>query len=181
MLMPHAARVWTRENVLALPDDGKRYELIDGELLVSPSPSWTHQLAVGGLHVRLWPYVRSYAIGTVLTAPADLDLRSGQLSQPDLFVLAADLEGRRLREWEDAGIPILAVEVLRIVKRSRYQRSGIAEFWIVDVDARLIERWRPDDSRPEVLAETIEWQPAGATEALVIELAEYFREVWSEG
>ena len=51
------------------------------------------------------------------------------------------------------------------------------EYWVVDVDARLVERWRPDDQRPELLTETIEWRPDPARPPLVIDLAAYFAEV----
>src|SRR5436309_4474204 len=87
MGMPDAKTPWTREMVLALPDDGNRYELIDGELLVSPSPRALHQRAVLCLYDRLGPFVRRHRIGVVGLAPSDLDLESGQLVQPDLFVV----------------------------------------------------------------------------------------------
>ena len=68
----------------------------------------------------------------------------------------------------------------RITKRRRYQRSGVAEYWIVDPDARIVERWRPQDDRPEVLYETVLWHPPGALESLPIDLPVYFRRVWAE-
>jgi Uma2 family endonuclease len=185
--MPGVAKRWTREEVLALPDDGKRYELLDGELLVSPSPTGIHQRAVLKLYDRIQPYVRSHKLGAVALAPADLDFRSGQLLQPDLFV-SAYWQGREPLHWAEFGIPFLIVEVLspstalndRNRKRRRYQESGAGEYWIVDTDARLIERWKPEDVRPEILTERIEWQPEPSVSALAIDLTEYFREVWGE-
>ena len=84
---------------------------------------------------------------------------------------------------------MLAVEVLspstaradRQVKRRLFQRQGVAEYWIVDLDARLIERWRPDDERPELLAETLVWQPPSEAEPLEIDLPRFFGEVMGEG
>jgi Uma2 family endonuclease len=186
MGMPDALRRWTRQEVLALPDDGNRYELIDGELLVSPSPRVLHQLAVWALYDRVAPFVRRHGIGLTGLAPADLDLRSDQLVQPDVFVVAQPKAGPL--QWPDMGIPLLAVEVLspstarndRIIKRARYQRSGVSEYWIVDLDARAFERWLPRDDRPEVLSDRITWSPGGAAESLVIDLADYFREAWNE-
>ncbi len=183
MGMPDLARRWTREEVLALPDDGNRYELLDGELLVSPSPRPLHQLALDALYDRLQPYVRQHQLGRTLHSPADLDFRSGQLLQPDLFVYPDPPGG--LREWSQIGIPILVVEVLspstalhdRNRKRRRYQDFGVPEYWIVDPDARLIERWRPDDQRPEILTEHLEWQPGLELPPLRIDLGKYFREV----
>ena len=189
MGMPDAKTLWTREMVLALPDDGNRYELIDGELLVSPSPRAPHQRAVLGLVRRVDPYVRKHRIGVTGFAPSDLDLKNQQLVQPDLFVVPLLEGGREPLEWPDYGIPILVAEVIspstarndRGRKRRRYQQTGVAEYWIVDLDARTFERWRPRDERPEILEQRIEWRPEQAPEPLVIDLEEYFREVWGEG
>lgn len=183
--MPDLIKHWTREEVLALPEDGNRYELLDGELLVTPAPRFIHQTAAWALYDRIQPYVLDHRLGRAGLSPSDLDFRSGQLLQPDLFVYATSQNGPL--EWPDIGIPILVVEVPspstavndRNRKRRRYQESGVGEYWIVDTDARLIERWRSDDQRPEILRERIEWHPRGAEAApLSIVLAEYFREVW---
>ena len=187
MVMPNVVRRWTSEEVLALTDDGSRYELIDGDLLVTPSPRALHQLAVWALYDRVHPYVRENRLGRTGLAPADLDLESGQSVQPDLFVVALR-RGRAPLEWADFGIPLLIAEVLspstalndRTKKRRRYQLSRVGEYWIVDVDALVIERWWPDDERPEVLADRIEWQPDSAFAPLTLELADYFKEVWGE-
>jgi Uma2 family endonuclease len=183
MAMPEMAQRWTREMVLALPEDGNRYELFDGELLVSPAPGLRHQWAITLLLEKLWPYVRANRVGQVLTSPADLDLGGEQLSQPDFFVLP--WLPRNRSSWREVPNPILVVEVLspgtarsdRVVKRPRFQRAGIPEYWIVDLDARLIERWRPQDLRPEILDETLEWHPPGAPSPLVIGLPQLFAEI----
>ncbi len=187
MGMPSTAQSWTREAVLALPEDGNRYELLDGNLLVTPGPSIIHQSAVWALQDRIRPYVQGHRLGMAGLAPTDLDLGSNQLLQPDLFVVPLR-DGREPREWSNMGIPLLIAEVLspstalndRNRKRTRYQRSGVGEYWIVDTDARLIERWLPTDERPEILTEQIIWRPGTDQPPLVIELAEYFREVWGE-
>ena len=80
---------WTAERARGLPEDGKRYEVLDGELFVAPSPTWDHQKK----------------------------------------------------------------------KRLIYQDEGVDEYWIVDAQARLVERWRPGDARPEIINDTLEWQP----------------------
>lgn len=187
MVMPNAVKRWTREEVLALPDDGNRYELIDGELLVTPSPRVLHQLAVWALYDRVHPYVRAHRLGRTGLAPSDLDLESGQSVQPDVFVVPLR-QGRQPIEWADFGIPLVIAEVLspstalndRTKKRRRYQASRVGEYWIVDVDARVVERWRPDDERPEILAEQLEWQPDPNLAPLALDLIDYFREVWGE-
>lgn len=183
MGMPDMARRWTREMVLALPDDGNRYELFDGELLVTPAPAGLHQFALAILWKALDPYVSRHRLGWVMSSPADLSLGGKQLSQPDLFVMPSIPAGR---DWANFPNPILVVEILspatahhdRFVKRRRFQRAGIAEYWIVDLDARAIERWRPSDERPEILDERLSWHPADASEPLELELPLYFREVW---
>jgi Uma2 family endonuclease len=184
MGMPDLAKRWTRDEVLALPDDGNRYELVDGELLVSPSPRALHQLAVAAFYDRVKAYVSAHRLGTVLFSPADLDLRSGQLLQPDLFVLHP-LPDRPFRDWADAGIPRLVVEVLspstarfdRVTKRRRFQRSGVPTYWIVDVDARLVEVWTPEDRSPLIADETLHWQSEPGVPPLAIDLPACFREI----
>ncbi len=187
MGMPDLARTWTRDDVLALPDDGNRYELVDGELLVSPSPRGLHQRAVVSLFRLVDPYVRANRLGAVCLAPADLDLRSGQLVQPDLFV-GGLIDGREPIEWADFKIPILVAEVLspstarydRVTKRRRYQRSGIPTYWIIDLDARVVEVWFPGAQKAVMTDAMLSWAPDGVSDALAIDLPGYFREVWAE-
>jgi Uma2 family endonuclease len=64
-----------------------------------------------------------------------------------------------------------------VVKRPYYQRAGVPEYWIIDLDARDVERWHPDDTRPTILTGTLSWHPAGVREPLVIDLAAYFADV----
>jgi Uma2 family endonuclease len=171
MAMPHPSGGWTVADALALPDDGKRYEVVDGELLVTPAPSYTHQRAVGAMYRRLFDYVEVHRVGVALTSPADIALDDRTLVQPDVFV-APCRDGEPPHSWQDIENLVLAVEVLspstaradRQIKRHRYQRHGVTEYWIVDCDGRLVERWRPADDRPE----------------LVLDLEEIFREVWQE-
>lgn len=104
--------------------------------------------------------------------------------QPDLFVYRTTT-GERLRDWSDIVDLRLVVEVLspstarydRQLKRRRYQRAGIAEYWIVDPDARLVERWRPDDDRPEVAADRLIWSADPGRSPFELDVAEYFADV----
>ena len=185
--MPATNQRWTAEMVRALPDDGNRYELIDGELLVSPSPRLVHQQATALLWQALYTYVRAQNVGRAYMSPADIELEPETIAQPDVFVvpLAA---GRGPRDWTDISSLLVAAEVLspstarddRVTKRRFYARKHVPEYWVVDADARVIERWRPGDSRPELLDERLEWHPAGAAEPLVLDLVAYFRAVWEE-
>ena len=183
MGMPQTAEMWTAEQIRALPDDGLRHEVVDGEHLVSPSPRPLHQIAVAGLMRRLDSYVRAHRLGMLLTSPADIELDPNTLMQPDVFVT----HNLRVKVWKDA-LPLrLAIEVLspstaradRLIKRRRFQRAAI-EYWIVDLDARLVERWRPGDERPEVATERLEWQPEPHVPPLALDLVALFREVHAE-
>ena len=119
--------------------------------------------------------------GLVMISPADLELSAGTIVQPDIFVTRR-FDGGPPAEWRAVDSLLLAVEVLspstaradRIRKRSYYQRAGIPEYWIVDSDSQVIERWRPADERPEIVAGSIEWHPEGVTQPLVINLETFF-------
>ena len=187
-MMPSVvSRHWTAAEVRELPDEpGKRFECVDGELLVSPSPRLTHQSVVMLLWRVLEDYVRDAGIGAVFVAPGDLELDTHTLVQPDVYVLPL-VDGRRPRTQAEIGQPLLFVEVLspstarfdRVVKRQRYQRQRV-EYWIVDADARLVERWLPDSDRPSMHTDTITFHPAGAESALTVDFTPIFVEALGE-
>ncbi len=97
-------------------------------------------------------------------------------------------EGAAPRGWTDISALLLAVEVLspstarrdRWQKRHMYQAFGASEYWMVDTNARLVERWRPNDERPEVCSDTLPWAPAGARAPLIIDLVQLFAVVAGE-
>jgi Uma2 family endonuclease len=163
-------------------EPGKRFECVDGELLVSPSPAVRHQLVQSLLVEMLMVYSRAQGVGTVFFAPFDMELDTHTLVQPDILLLPR-VSGRPPRTEEEIGQSLLFVEILspstarfdRVVKRRRYQRYGV-EYWIVDLDARLVERWLPEASGPEVLDVTLRWQPTGAAGLLEIDLVALFAE-----
>jgi Uma2 family endonuclease len=169
--------VTTIDELLALPDDGLRHELLDGVHVVSPAPSYRHQAVHAALFAHLHAAVEGHPGWDALSSPADIILGVRTLVQPDLFVIRHD-PGRTPESWEDVGIPVLAVEILspstaardRVTKRHLYQRAGVTEYWIVDMDARVIERWRPEDERPEVCDRSFEWGlPDGPSGSLQLE------------
>jgi Uma2 family endonuclease len=184
MAMPAQPTEWTIDMVRALPDDGNRYEVIDGELFVTPAPSWIHQNAVLELALLLTPYLRAHALGHAIISPADVVFGPRNAVEPDLFVVPL-VEGLPPRTWEEAGRLLLTVEVLspstrradRVEKRDLYKRKAVPRYWIVDTDARTVERYLPDDSAPETFTETLEWQPDNAAPPLVIDLPAYFDRV----
>lgn len=184
MGMAATSTKWTAEMLRALPDDGKRYEIVRGGLLVTPAPSFTHQRAVKRLMFALDAYLQRAARAEVLHAPADVELEADSIVQPDLFVFPRE-PGRKVRRSADAGRLLLAVEIIspstarydRLLKRRLYLEHGIAEYWIVDCDARCVERWRPGDERPAIVAETLEWRGADEASPLMIDLPAFFAEV----
>jgi Uma2 family endonuclease len=184
MGMPTLKRDWTVADLADLPDDGNRYEVLDGILYVTPSPSADHQTAVQALYRLLADYLDREPIGFVFVAPGDVTFSPRRLVQPDLFVVPLQ-EGRRPRRFADVKHLLLAIEVLspstsradRVAKRTVYREEGVEVYWVVDLDARTVERSVPNDPRVEVLADRIEWHPAGAERPLIIDLEEYFRRV----
>ena len=183
-----ATKEWTAEMLETLPDDGNRYEIIEGELYVSPGPAWRHQHVLSELMLSFGIYLKQNRTGFALMAPADVVFDRRNVVEPDLFVTPL-VEGRNPSSYEEAGSLLLAIEILspstgrldRTKKRDLYRRFGVAEYWIVDVDARLVERWRPDDARPEIVEGLIEWRPSAEQPPLRIDLAEFFASVYGEG
>jgi Uma2 family endonuclease len=187
MAMPAVSRRWTatevRELIDANPLATPRYELVDGELLVTPAPRLVHQEAVAVLLLLLRVYLETERAGHALTSPSDVELEPEFLSQPDIFVMPLD-EWRRVHLERIVRKLVLAVEVLsassaghdRVRKRPAYQ-PNVPEYWIVDLDARLFERWRPSDERPEILTQSLEWLPGNAEVPMRIDLPAYFAKV----
>lgn len=179
-------RHWTREEVLALPDDGMRYELVDGELLVSPAPRFRHQIAVMLLHDTVRKYVADHHQGLAMNLPGDLDLESGQVVIPDLYVLRVSMD-RLPERWEEVGIPLLITEVIspstsrhdRVVKRRAYQRAGVPVYWIVDLEARMMEVWTPEAAGPLIATDRLTWQPRPELPPLEIDLEECLGPAWT--
>lgn len=183
-----AGQEWTPDRVqseLVREDQHwPRYELIDGELLVSPAPRAVHQVAVTALLRLLISYVDAHALGEVLTSPADIRLGTRTTTQPDVFVVPSD-GGFDGRTWDSIAKLSLAAEVLsestagydRLTKREFYARRGVPEYWVVDCDARLVEVSRPSDPRVELYARELRWHPVGAPEPLVVNVPAYFGRV----
>ena len=168
--------------LLALPDDGMRHELLDGVHAVTPSPAYPHQVILREIEHRIAAALDGQDRYQVLWSPADIILGPRTLVQPDLFVIDVP-PGKQIRSWADVGVPVLAVEILspgtaardRGAKRRIYQHAGVAEYWIVDLDARLVERWRPDDSRPEILTDALDWEVPGGSGRINVDVTALFR------
>jgi Uma2 family endonuclease len=141
---------------------------------------------VRSMFLRLHAYLAAHPVAQVRLAATDLVLGAGTTVQPDVFAVPL-VDGRVPRTWQEVRRLLLAVEVVspssahadRVVKRRLYQQHGVPNYWIVDVDARLVERWRPGDLRPEILEYAVAWQPNLTQAPLVIDLLGYFDEVWA--
>ena len=174
---------WTLERLRELPDDGNRYEIIDGVLYVTPAPRPRHQLALSLLYDRLQPY--AVALGLrVLWSPSEIAYSERTVVQPDLFAFVYT-RGMPLLEWYEVQPLQLVIEALspstrlrdRTIKRDLYVSQGVPEYWIIDTDLNDIERSRPDGSAAERLDTQLIWQPVAGRPPLTIDLVNFFGEV----
>lgn len=144
---PPAGRiVLTYEDYCALPDDGRRYEVIEGELVVTPSPRRAHQRFSRNLLVVLHAHVREHDLGEVFDAPFDVILENTSIVVPDLLFVSRD----RLSIVTERGVegaPDMIVEILssatarrdRVEKAQLYARHGVGHYWLADPVGRTLE------------------------------------------
>ena len=184
MAMPASpAPITTIEELLALPKDSLRHELLDGLHVVTPAPEYPHQALLGAFAFAIRRQLEGNPTFELLSSPADIILGPHTLVQPDLFVIRKSPQ-QTIKRWRDVGVPVLAIEFLsagtaardRGAKRRIYQRAGVAEYWIVDLDARLVERWRPEDVRPEILSAELTWKAPDAAR-ITLDLPRLFESV----
>lgn len=136
---------FTYQDYLLTPED-KRYELIEGELLMTPSPVKQHQRFVGKLFNRLSEFVEKHALGEVFVSPMDVYFSEYDVCQPDI-VFVSNKRGTGKDERYIEGPPDLVVEVLSPstrnrdleIKRKLYAKYGVPEYWIVDPDRQTIQ------------------------------------------
>jgi Uma2 family endonuclease len=174
---------YTADMVRSLPDDGNRYEVVHGELLVTPAPRLWHQKLVGRLQAALDAYLQREVVGEVFTAPADISWGRDVRVQPDVFVVPRE-EARPL-DWAAIRTVLLAAEVLspssqradRFTKRRLYQERSVPTYRVVDGDERLVEVWTPQTEFPAIERERLSWHPAGVGGRFTLELAELFRPI----
>jgi Uma2 family endonuclease len=141
-----ARRAWTYSDLVALPEDQLRHELIDGEHFVSPSPNTGHQEISKRLFRALDAHVERHHIGEVLYAPFDVKLSLFTVLVPDLVYFTTERFARVVNEKHATAAPDLVVEILspgtrrrdKGRKRAVYDREGVREYWIVDPEARSI-------------------------------------------
>jgi Uma2 family endonuclease len=144
---PVQRKVWTYEDYLNLPDDGRRYEIIEGVLYVSNAPDIEHQFAVSELLLQLGLFAKQQQLGYVLTAPFEVHLsQRTRPVQPDvLFIRKEQWPKTAVKYFE--GAPALVVEVLssstrrvdQTIKFTAYEQAKVPEYWIVDPKTRFVQ------------------------------------------
>jgi Uma2 family endonuclease len=179
---------WLPADLEQFPEgDGCKYECIDGVLLVTPAPRMVHAAALAELGEQIGRILAGQGHARrVITSTADLRPEPTTVVEPDLFVLRAPATAKT--RLDDPTCVVLIAEVLSpsTAKRDRglkpllYQRVGVPEYWIIDLEARLIERWTPTDARPEILREQLTWTDPVSGAALVVDVERYFAEVWGD-
>lgn len=183
MAMPAVRTDWTVEMLDELPDNGNRYELIDGALFVTPAPSDVHQRVVLVLAARLETYLRPTTVARAMISPSDVR-RGDRLRnrvQPDVFAVKL-VDGKRPAYPFSFTDILLAVEVVSPsnprydyqTKRELYPEHGVPEYWIVDHAAQTLVRWRSAADPGELLVQSVDWQPSGVECPLRIVLGDVF-------
>ena len=184
MRMPAFDAPVTADQLATMPDDGRRYEVIDGVLFVTPAPARTHQRAQMELAMLLFAFAKALGL-EVLAAPTAVRASEKTEVQPDLIVLPRRASGRDDTPYERMAQLVLAIEIVspssvrtdRGVKRQLYMERDVPEYWIVDTNAGRVERWRAGAANSELCAELLVWEPVAGREALEIDLKEYFAAV----
>ena len=182
-MAPEPRRKLDYSDLQAIPSDGKRYELIRGELLVTSSPSMLHQRVSRRLFLQLHDYFHQRAIGEVFYAPLDVIFSPHDVLEPDLLVVA-DQSHISKRGIEKP--PLLVVEILspstrrvdRGLKYRRYAELGVQHYWIVDPEQKRVEfhkladgAFRPvADAQDDTLLAHPDW------DGLTVDLAALWRQ-----
>ncbi len=177
-----AAR-YTYADYQALPDDGPRYELIGGELIMAAAPLTRHQLVLMCLIRLLDGFVRSHRLGTVICAPIDVHLSDHDVVQPDI-IFVATVHADRIARVGIEGPPDLCVEILSEGTRKRdldrkrrlYADHGVEEYWIFDPDAdtAAVYRLRENPEKPVATFARTDTMTSAMFPGLEIGLAEVF-------
>lgn len=145
MVATRTLRPYTYQDLAELPDDGLRYEVLQGELIVSPAPTPRHQAVIARLIARI-DELTGQSRGVVLPSPIDVELSENDIVQPDLVFVTTDRIGI-VTKSHVVGAPDIVFEVLSpstrridlIRKASLYARAGVGEYWIVDPETESIE------------------------------------------
>jgi Uma2 family endonuclease len=181
-----ARQRWTYSEFARLPSEGStRYEVIGGELFVTPAPTPRHQAMITKLISRLFGFAEANDLGEVLPGPVDVLFAEGNYFEPDVVFVGKD-QAHLLTDRGIEGPPQLVVEILspstaprdRGIKLERYRHFGVPVYWVVDPDERTVEVWdlaggatEPATLGPE---DTLRWTPRGTGATLDIVLGDLF-------
>jgi Uma2 family endonuclease len=146
--IPQGKIVLTYDDYRELPNDRNRYEILDGELSVTPAPATKHQIALGNLHRILSTHVFANHIGRLLLAPTDVILAVTTVLQPDLVFVGND-QSQVVTTRGVEGAPTLVVEILspttyrtdRVTKAQLYAKYNVPNYWLIDPDQRTLEAY----------------------------------------
>lgn len=178
MHMATEQKVWTLAELHSLPDDGNKYELVHGELFVTPAPSMGHEEILARLTELLVPFVAANGLGRVYRPRAVLRFQGSEV-EPDLMVRRQPRSAGN--DWENAPTPILVVEVpspytrrrVHQQKRDFYREAGVEEYWIVDPEMRTCRVVRQGEV-DRVEHESVTWAPSTVPSSLTIRLSDVF-------
>ena len=175
---------WTYAEYARLPDDGNRYEVLDGEVLTTPSPGTPHQRIAARLFIFLTEYVNRSGIGEMMW---DLDLLffTGQFLRPDMTYVPND-QRHLLTDRGIEGMPGLVVEVLspssgridKVKKPARYADFGVPEYWVIDPSRKTILVWEfaVGGTEPRIVTDRLIWQPEAGVAPFELELSQLFKD-----
>jgi Uma2 family endonuclease len=178
----------TYDDFLLFPDDGKRHELIDGEHYVTPSPNMKHQRVAGNLHWLIRSYLETHPVGEVFFAPFDVVFSRFDVVEPDLLYMSRERAAQVLTSKNVQGAPDLVIEIGspstrkrdETIKRRLYERTGVAEYWVVDPEIDTIRVYRLSGTayaRPEELSfEARDLLKTSLLPGLELPLADIFKE-----
>jgi Uma2 family endonuclease len=176
-LMPTATYRWLRADLARMPEDGNRYEVLDGALFVTPQAGFPHQWIAAQLMHRLAPYVGKHALG-VAVGPGAVVFNENEL-RPDVLVVPPPF-AHFPEKWESLPYPILVAEVLSNstrhrdlrIKPSAYLSLGIPEYWVVDRFRRCVLVWKAGANEADVVTTTLRWTPRQNVEPLLIPIVD---------
>lgn len=139
----------------------ERYELLGGELLMTPSPTWKHQAVLLRLANRLQTFVEEHRLGHVAVSPLDVVLSEHNVAQPDILFISQERADIIDEDGDVRGAPDLVIEILspstierdRTTKRTLYARYGVREYWLVDLNDETVDVLSLTESGYERLGE----------------------------
>jgi Uma2 family endonuclease len=180
-------RGWTYEEFARLPDDGNRYEVIAGDLYVTPAPGSIHQKVSSRL-TGLFEGFEAQGAGVVFPAPYDVIFGDRDYVEPDLIFVRREREEEVIKDHAAVAAPDLVVEILsdstarrdKGLKRERYALFGVPEYWIIDTDARHVEVYRlsgGDLRLAEAVDDVLRYRPDPRAPELVIDVPHLLRPV----